>query len=413
MVCQGACKRVRLSNYRCGWLAVAALLFVAPQASAQKVTVSEEQTLKNSLSALAGPGTQPFGQAVGLATALEIGTTPLGTATGGFVFKLDRTTGLLTRTLTTFGPTFSERASTSGEGQVSVGALFSSITFDQLSDRSLTGLRLGAVNSSSSLVSQTNTANISLTGRLLTLSGAVGVTDNLDVSVVIPMVSLVLDATSNMVRGDGVLVRNAQAKGTFSGLGDVSAQVKYRVARFGAKDALQDTGGVSIVVGSRLPTGDKVNLRGLGVTRTLVGAVVSAERARLQPHASVSFEYWNKGVTAQTNTSAVVTARHQVQYAAGVSVEATPKVTFIVDLLGQQVRGAGEVGSATTAGTGLITGTETLVALPNGINKVLVVPGLKINLKGKMLLSLDALTTLRNNGLRPTVTPVVGLNLTL
>ena len=40
-------------------------------------------------------------------------------------------------------------------------------------------------------------------------------------------------------------------------------------------------------------------------------------------------------------------------------------------------------------------------------------PGLKVNLKGKMLLSLNAIITLKNNGLHSTVTPVVGINLTM
>ncbi len=38
---------------------------------------------------------------------------------------------------------------------------------------------------------------------------------------------------------------------------------------------------------------------------------------------------------------------------------------------------------------------------------------MKVNLKGKMLLSLSAIITLQNNGLHSKVTPVVGLNLTM
>jgi hypothetical protein len=41
------------------------------------------------------------------------------------------------------------------------------------------------------------------------------------------------------------------------------------------------------------------------------------------------------------------------------------------------------------------------------------VPGIKVNLKGKLLLSLNALVTVKNNGLHSKVTPVVGLNLGL
>jgi hypothetical protein len=41
------------------------------------------------------------------------------------------------------------------------------------------------------------------------------------------------------------------------------------------------------------------------------------------------------------------------------------------------------------------------------------VPGMKVNIKGKMLLSVHALVTMKNNGLHATVTPVAGINLTM
>ena len=59
-----------------------------------------------------------------------------------------------------------------------------------------------------------------------------------------------------------------------------------------------------------------------------------------------------------------------------------------------------------------ITSTQSLVALGDGISKLLVIPGLKVNLKGKMLLSLNAIVTIKNNGLHATITPVAGINLT-
>jgi hypothetical protein len=60
-----------------------------------------------------------------------------------------------------------------------------------------------------------------------------------------------------------------------------------------------------------------------------------------------------------------------------------------------------------------VTSLESLVGLPEGIQKFTLVPGLKLNLKGKLLVSLNALVTLKNNGLHATVTPVVGIDLTM
>ncbi|MGC4085968.1 MAG: hypothetical protein QM736_28525 [Vicinamibacterales bacterium] len=49
----------------------------------------------------------------------------------------------------------------------------------------------------------------------------------------------------------------------------------------------------------------------------------------------------------------------------------------------------------------------------DAISKALFIPGLKVNLKAKMLLSLNVIMTMKNDGLHSKITPVVGLNLTL
>ena len=93
-------------------------------------------------------GSAAAGEAIGLATALEVATTPFGTSSAGFVFKLDPATGLRVRTATTFGPSFAERALTSGEGKVSASVSLISASYQKLGDLSLEQLRLGSVDTS-------------------------------------------------------------------------------------------------------------------------------------------------------------------------------------------------------------------------------------------------------------------------
>jgi hypothetical protein len=384
---------------------------------AQKVTTVEELTLQQVLVQLSNPlGSRPVGEAIGLATSLEIATAPLGTSSGGFVFKLDPSTGLQARTTTTFGPSLTDRALTSGEGQVSIGATFSSTTYDKLSDFDLSRLPLGSVTATSPTVSRTGTGNFQLSSRTLALSGTVGVTENFDIGVVVPMVSVKLTGTSALVNGQGTVVRFAESDGVHSGIGDIAALAKYRIVKFKGSD-LPDPGGVALLVNMRLPTGDRDSLRGLGVTRTLVSAVTSFGTGRLRPHANVGFEVWSKGAEVATSaTGGSVSVRHQIQYAAGVELEATPKVTLLVDFLGQEIRGGGRVGTVTdtpAANPAGVTSIQSMVALAEGIRKALLVPGVKVNLKGKMVLSLNAIITMKNNGLHATVTPLVGINLTM
>jgi hypothetical protein len=111
-----------------------------------------------------------------------------------------------------------------------------------------------------------------------------------------------------------------------------------------------------------------------------------------------------------------VTARHQVQYAAGIEFEAAPKFTIILDLLGRHVLGGGEIGYSDVPNPNRneprVTSISYAFATDNGIRKLSLVPGIKWNLKGKMLLSVSGITALSDNGLHDLFTPVVGLDIT-
>src|SRR5687768_7191209 len=103
-------------------IASALLLCVVWSGTASGQTV-DPPSLRNTVLDLTGAvAALPAGQAIGLATALEVANAPFGSSAGGFVFKLDPATGLKVRTAPTFGPSFAERALTAGEGKVSFGA---------------------------------------------------------------------------------------------------------------------------------------------------------------------------------------------------------------------------------------------------------------------------------------------------
>jgi hypothetical protein len=165
----------------------------------------------------------------------------------------------------------------------------------------------------------------------------------------------------------------------------------------------------------RFPTGDSDNLRGLGVTRTMATLIASGGRGRFRPHANGGYEYWSKGVgvTSDNPPNSTVTAQHQVQYAAGFELEAAPKVTLLLDFLGSHILGGGRIGfepdPILPAG---IASSSSLVALPEGIQKLSLAPGLKANLKAKLLLSVNALIALHDTGLHARVTPMAGINVT-
>jgi hypothetical protein len=319
------------------------------------------------------------------------------------------------RTATTFGPAFAERALTSGEGRVSIGVNFTYASYDRLGDLPVDALQLGSAKSSNPRVARTGITSLVLTSKTLVLSGAVGVTDSLDVGVAVPMVSVKLDGISSVQNGNGDVLLTAKGGGISSGLGDIAALAKYRLVSFG--EGQPDPGGLSVVGTLRMPTGDAENFRGLGVTRALIALVASSGKGRIRPHVNGGYEWWNKGIDVVTdfNGRSTVSTRNQLQYAAGVELEATPKLTVMVDFLGRNILGGGRVGfrTQTPADTSFgVTSFESAVALSEGIRKLTLVPGFKLNLKGNLLLSVNGLMALSDTGLHARFTPVVGLELT-
>ncbi len=377
-------------------------------------TTIPELTLGNTIIQLVRPtGATHAGEALGLATQLAVATAPFGSSSGGFVIRLDPSTGLQVRTATTFGPAFAERALTAGEGNVSLGVSYLYSNLQHLDDLSMNALQLRSSTGTVAANGRSGTADLTLSSKTVVIAARMGVTDRLDLGAYIPLVALKFNGTSALVDGNGQTILVGTGSDLAKGLGDVAGLVKYRFYSFGS--GLPDPGGLAVMATMRFPTGDKQNLRGLGVTRTAISLIASGGRGKFRPHANGGFEYWSDGVSVKSDNPAnsTVTAQHQIQYAAGFELEAAPKVTILLDLLGANIMGGGRVGfkpdATLPAGT---SASSSLVALPEGVSKLSLTPGLKANIKAKLLLSVNALIALHDNGLHATVTPMAGLDLT-
>jgi hypothetical protein len=368
-------------------------------------------------------GGRSLGDVVSFATALEVATTPLGTSSGSFVFTLDPTTGLDVRSATTFGPAFADRALTSGEGKVSIGSSFLFATYDKLGKLDLEEMPLLYGKDLATSDAALGVTSLALSSKTLVLSGLVGVTDALDLGVAVPLVTVKLDGISWVCVGkDPQLQWDLPCKGTgnyvfgrsvgngvASGIGDIAVLAKYRFLKFGKE--LPDPGGLAALVTMRLPTGDTDNLRGLGINRTLLSLVGSYGLGKLQPHGNIGFEVWSRGVevVADPLRNTTVNVRHQIQYNAGVEYEAAPKLTLLLDMLGRHTMGGGGVAFQTTDDPVSGLNLRYVVATDNTTLKLMMAPGLKLNLKGKLLVSLNALIPMAGKGLYDRFTPAVSL----
>ena len=253
---------------------------------------------------------------------------------------------------------------------------------------------------------------MTVTANTVVIAGRMGVTDKLDVGVVLPLVSVKVNGSTSLLNGNGDILTFASGSDVASGL-VTSPASGVPLLSFGTGEP--DPGGLAVMATLRFPTGDTQNLRGLGVTRTLVSLIASGGQGRFRPHANAGFEWWSKGVGVPSDYTrgSMVTARNQLLYAAGFEFEAAPKATVLLDAVGGQIFGGGKLGfQADATPVAGATSSGSLVRLPEGLTRISLVPGLKVNLKGKLLLSLNALIAMKDDGLHARVTPTAGIELT-
>src|SRR5262245_22964447 len=184
----------------------------------------------------------------GTALTSQIVSLPLPPPASGFTYEFNPALGVFSRTTTSFGPILSERAETIGARRVSIGFAYQRLSFDSIEgvdlsnvpavfthdDAILLGGREDVVTTVNSIE-----AEVSRTAVFISY----GVTNRLDVSVAVPMVTADLVVTSDAtiqrigttnpethffrsIEDDIGTRRQFTAFGNASGLGDVTVRLK-------------------------------------------------------------------------------------------------------------------------------------------------------------------------------------------
>jgi hypothetical protein len=217
------------------------------------------------------------------------------------------------------------------------------------------------------------------------------VTDRLDVSAAVPIVSLSLTGNRvNTYRGDRVVQATADASA--SGLGDVSVR-----AKFGALTGR--SGGVAIAGEVRLPTGAEDNLLGAGKTAVSALVVGSAERGPLGYHGNVSVS--GGGLSSE------------VAYRGAVTFNAAARVTLVGELLGRRFGDAARI-IAMRAPHPTIRNVDTIRLVPEdgSVSTAAAVFGAKWNVTGTWLLAGHVMLPATERGLRSGTVTQIGLDYT-
>jgi hypothetical protein len=215
------------------------------------------------------------------ALLINLTSAPIAASSGGFLYRLNTELGTVQRASETFGTLFVERALPSGAGNVLFGVTASTASYGRLNGADLEdGSFLTVANQfrDESRPFDTETLSMHLRARTLTMFASAGVTDSLDLGIVVPIVSVELDGERvNVYRGTSFV--QASANGTASGLADIALRAKYALLQSHA-------GNIAGVGEVRLPTGDDENLLGAGSASWRLMGVASLERGVASLHAN-------------------------------------------------------------------------------------------------------------------------------
>jgi hypothetical protein len=361
----------------------------------------------------------------GTALVSQLVSVPLPSPASGFTYQFDATLGVFQRTTQSFGPILADRAETIGARRVAFGFAYQRFTFDSVEGIDLRRVPAVFTHDSAQLLGGredvvTTLNSIEATVEQSTTFVTVGITDHLDVSIAVPIVSnslrVVSDAlihrlgTTNPLThffrqsdGDVGVRRLFTAAGSASGVGDLMVRLKQSVWR-------RPNGAVALGLDVRLPTGDEMNLLGSGATGLQPFATWSSTYQKVSPHINASYR-WN-GSSVLAGNAATGEAAHfpdQFSYGAGADVSLNPRVTLAFDVLGRYFIDAERLRHQTFQALDGRSTFPNIMFARESFNAMSGSIGLKANVLGRLLLDVNLLFKLDEHGLRDKVTPLFGM----
>jgi len=325
------------------------------------------------------------------ALLINLTTAPIGTSSGGFLYRLNPELGTVERVSDNFGTFFVERALTGGAGTASFGITGATSDYDKLNGFDLhDGGFITVANHLRGEAVPFDTESLTMNLRASTMAfwASVGVTDDVELGVVIPMARINLEGERlNVYRGSPFL--QAVASGTASGLGDIALRAKYGF--FHSKTTTLAAAGEV-----RLPTGDESNLLGAGSTAMRIMGVASFENGPVGLHA-------NGGIVRGGISDETVLA-------GALAVAVHPRATFTMELLRRHISELRDF-EMTSVPHASVGNVDTL-RLTTGLDSNTLTTastGFKWNVADTVVLSAQVLWSLADRGLTAPLTPIIAL----
>jgi hypothetical protein len=367
---------------------------------------------------------------VNIALTSQLAGIPLPSPASGFTYKFDSGTGTFTRSTSSFGPILADRAETIGRGRIAFGFTSQFFSFDHLDGVPLTDIpavfrhdNFEAGGGRADVVSTANTIQASVNQ----FAGALtyGITDRVDVSLAVPLVSTHLSLLSNaqiyrLGTGTNVAVHYFRddlaiggygsthqyfIEGSESGIGDLFVRGKATLMREGTR-------ALATGVDVRLPTGDEQNLLGAGAAGVRPFAAFSASYRAFSPHVNVAYQWNGKSVLAgDVHENIKAQLPDLFTYAVGGDLSLNNRFSIIFDVLGQRVLNSPRLSTYTLNATG-VAGSASLPDIRFSTDSYWAADGavgFKANVAAKVLVEFNLRFNLVDNGLTDRIAPLLGV----
>lgn len=282
--------------------------------------------------------------------AAQIGLFPFSSSVGGFTFAFDKELDTFVRTTDTLGPLFAERAPTLGQAKLNLHASYTYFKYDKFGKTNLDNLQvvarhdpdvIGFPDQREQFENDIIRIGIDLdvSVQIFALAVTYGVTDRLDVGILVPIASVDMEVKSHarvvespentLFPGVHTFVGGPEspddaASGNATGIGDIVLRAKYYLLKTDVVD-------IAGAVLAKLETGDERDFLGTGTTTVRPFLIFSRTLAgMLTPHINVGYEF-----DLDRNDS------NALEYAVGFDI-GTQRFSVAADVLGShQLNGDG------------------------------------------------------------------------
>ena len=356
----------------------------------------------------------------------QIASVPLTSSAGGFAYVVDPDLGMPVRPTESFGPIYAERPLTVGKGKFNLGVNRSKFSFDQIDGLSLRDgdLKLLFIHQDVALPGldvlaegDVITADLFLKveTEITAFVGTFGVSNNLDLGIVVPVVenSLTYSADAEIQRlstenaplvhrfPDGSSEKTFSSSANATGVGDIILRGKYRIPT-------SSRAAFALAADARFPTGDEADLLGSGFYQVKGSLIGSYNHPRFSPHINAGY-----AVSDDENNAS------EISYIAGIDWSVDPKLTVALDVLGRYYPDVTTATESTAQHSYLIEDDTVVqrITLPvlnqnegDSRNKLDVAAGLKVNIRGNLLLTASGLIPLSDDGLTDEFSALAGID---